>query len=260
MTTPDFPERGESGTTPPNIARMAHELRAMTVGGRQGSEQEIEKYLLGEVGHADPETRLNVLEELAREFSGSPAPYVAVTGDARPSEIHRLVSRFLGVSGEADRMSPQVLADTFAGSLDALFDSVNQIVSVINVTLLGESQELETIRKVIGTNLQGDTDYAAIRGYLDRIRKAFLVAHTSFQSSAVAVIDDILGELDPKAIESSKPPSGLKIGPLRKAELFELYEERFARCRRWFDSDQCREKLLREFEKRCQQLFTPSSR
>jgi len=239
----------------PDIAHLTHALRELAASGRQAPGQEIERYLTSALSRFTPELRLNALQDLAREFGGPPPPTSTMPDGAPPNDMHRLIAHFIGVSEGTGAISADELAERFAGSLDTLFTAVNQIVSVMNTTLLGEDEAMATIRKVIGSNLRGETDYAAIKGYLDRIRKAFLVAHKSFQVSATTVIAEMLLELDPKAIENAKP-AGLKFGPLRKAELFDLYEERYARCKRWFDSAECSERLLREFEKNCQQMLT----
>ena len=172
-----------------------------------------------------------------------------------PDGIHQLVSRFLGsAKSDTSAIAPRELAEKFAGSLNALFDSVNQIVSVINVTLLGKSSELETIRKVIGENIQGETEYESIKEYLERIKKAFLVSHQSFQLAASSVVEELLTEMDPETL-AKESSAGFKFGPLRKAELFDQYAEKHARCKRWLSSGACREKLLREFERHCQLHF-----
>jgi hypothetical protein len=46
--------------------------------------------------------------------------------------------------------------------------------------------------------------------------------------------------------------SGLKIGPLRKAEDFDILKEKIERIQRWFESGRFMEDFLREFENNCQ--------
>lgn len=242
------------------VRKLADDLRDLVSTGRLDHEEAIERYLRTELHRYDAGGRLGILREVAKEFGGvSDHAVEEAKEEEMGGEMRRLISRFLGVSDGADRLSPRELADRFAGSLDTLFTSVNQLVAVINTTLLGQQQELETIRKVIDSNLRGDTDYAAIRRYLDRIQKAFLIAHTSFQSAASTVVEEVMKELDPEAIESATP-AGFRIGPLRKADLFDQYRDRYARCRRWFDSPEFSTRLLREFEKNCDRLLTAQAR
>ena len=253
-------------TSMSNEGQLAREIRKIGASGSADPAREVQSRIDSALAGCDLRERLARLEGLARELEGAegaPAAAAASGASGEPSgatvpEMQRLVARFLGASGVTEGLSSRELADTFAAALDTLFDSVNQIVSVINVTLLGQSPELETIRKVIGSNLTGDKEFSAIKEYLERIQKAFLVGHNSFQLSAAALLQELLAELDPQLLLDSKS-SGFKFGPLRKAELFDQYEEKHRRCRRWFDSGQYKERLLREFEKQCQIQFDSPS-
>ena len=245
--------------SPSETAKIVSDLRRLESSGGGGAPEDIERYLRSTLARYPHGTRLPLLEKLVSEFGDIQQKPVTRDEGALSVEMHELIGRFLGAVAGNDSLSARELADKFSGSLETLFNSVNQIVSVINVTLLGEHQELETIRKVIGSNLKGDTDYAAIKKYLDRIQSAFLIAHDAFQAAARVVIGEILTELDPAAIAKSKS-SGLKFGPLRKAELYELYEEKYARCQRWFESEQFPERLLREFENCCRSKYTSPTR
>jgi hypothetical protein len=246
--------------------QLAREIRSIGTSGAADPGREVQSRINAALAGCDLTERLARLEGLARELegrdappAGSAAPAAAAGNPGAAAEMQQLVSRFLGQSAAAEGLSSQELADKFAAALETLFDSVNQIVSVINVTLLGESQELETIRKVIGSNLKGDKEFSAIKEYLDRIQKAFLVAHNSFQGSAATLLGELLAELDPQVLLDTKS-SGLKFGPLRRAELFDQYEEKHRRCRRWLDTGQYKERLLREFEKQCQIHFDANAR
>lgn len=53
---------------------------------------------------------------------------------------------------------------------------------------------------------------------------------------------------------------GLRFGPLRKAELYEIYKEKFSQFKGWFESGSFMEELLREFEKTCQRLYNVDQR
>jgi len=216
----------------------------------------VAAYLAGELSGCEPRERLRLLETLCQRFECEASPPGA--GSAAEQEMRRLVLHFLGGAGAAGTLSSGELLEKFAGSLEVLFNSLNEIVSVINVRLLGQSPELETIRKVIGTNIELGEDNLPVKEYLDQIRHAFLAAHSSFQLAAATLIAELLAELDPAALLQEKS-SGLKFGPLRKAELFERYQEKHARCSRWFASGQYKESLLREFEKNCRHSFKRNS-
>ena len=245
--------------------QLMDKIREIAASGGADSRREVESYLESALTGCSLAERLDYLKCLARELEArggsQPVPAAVAPDRTGPDagEIHHLVIRFLGQGAATEGLSSQELVEKFAASLDTLFDALNQIVSVINVTLLGQSPELETIRKVIGSNLKGDQGFGSIKEYLERIQKAFLVAHGCFQASAATTIKELLSELDPQVLASAKS-SGLKFGPLRKAELFEQYEEKYGRCKRWFDSGQYQERLLREFEKQCQIHFDANAR
>ena len=89
------------------------------------------------------------------------------------------------------------------------------------------------------------------RGYLDQIKNAFLITERAFKETARSKMRDVLFELDPDRIIAKG--GGMKFGPLRKAEQFETYREKFYTCKKWFDSGRFMGDFLREFEKNCQQ-------
>jgi hypothetical protein len=220
-------------------------------------EREVESYLEKELRHLDAAERLQHLEQVARQLTTAPHPEPVTAGSVEfpaGSAVQGMVARFLGSAVGSEELAPAELADKFGAALDTICESLNQIVSTISVSLLGESPELETIRKVIGWNLQGEAGYATIKEYLEGIQKAFLVAHCSFQRAAETVFGELLSELDPAAQPQGKI-SGLKFGPLRKAELYDQSLEKHQRCRRWLASGQHRERLLREFERECRLRF-----
>lgn len=236
------------------LDHLDRELRLLARPGAPEPEAAISSYLAAELSGRDPGERLRILDELSRRFAEpDPAEAPAAQGEepAGREEMTRLVQQFLGQPAGSGVSDPAIV-ENFARSLDLLFNSLNEIIAVINVRLLGESPELETIRKVIGKNLELG-DKLSIKEYLDQIQRAFLAAHSSFQSAAGTVISELLAELDPALLEQGKS-GGLKFGPLKKAELFEQYAERHARCRRWLESGQYKESLLREFEKNCRQI------
>jgi hypothetical protein len=251
-------------TSQSSPAQLTQEIREIVALGGSDSRSKVECHLDSALSGCDLAGRLSYLESLARELEtgvaqGGPAAGAPVPAAPAAGAIHGLVARFLGQSAAAEGLSSRELEESFAAALDTLFDALNEIVSVINVTLLGQSPELETIRKVIGSNLKGDQGFSSLKEYLERIQKAFLVAHGCFQLSSATIMKELLSELDPQLLNSAKN-SGLRFGPLRKAELYEQYEEKHARCRRWFDSGQYKERLLREFEKQCQIHFDTSAR
>jgi hypothetical protein len=232
-----------------NAQMLAGELlkraRHVSEPGKDASE-----FLELELKGVSPEEKLKILLAVEEYFV---AENTSDKVDTRVPgyEAARLMSRFLGRNFEAEGLGEEEIFDNFARSLNTLFDSINGVMAVINQTLLGEEPELGTIRKIIGSNIEGEGNYLLISGYLERIQKSFLIAHTSFQEASSALLGQILGELDPEKLANAHP-AGLKFGALRKAELYDIYDEKYAKMKRWLDSGQYLERLLRDFEKRCQ--------
>jgi hypothetical protein len=243
------------------LHKYESDLRGMARSGIDDLEGAVAGYLGARLSSCGAGQRLALLETLRDRFGGEDGTRTAaVPPDAAVGaepDVTRLVRRFLGRSSSGDAASGEVL-EQFAAALDVLFDELNEIIAVINVRLLGQSPELETIRKVIGSSLDKGADNLSIKEYLDQIRQAFLVAHSSFQDAATTLIGELLAELDPAALAQSKS-HGLKFGALRKAELFDQYQEKYGRCSRWFASGEHRETLLREFEKNCRRSFKTKS-
>ncbi|HEX9022207.1 MAG TPA: hypothetical protein VF799_00035, partial [Geobacteraceae bacterium] len=159
-----------------------------------------------------------------------------------------------GTSADLSGISSQELSEKFAASLNTLFDALNKIIAVIQANLLGEKPELETIRHVIGSQIAGRDGNTSLESYVERIRQAFLVSHQAFQEAGRAVVGEMLVALDPDSL-AEPGRSFFSFGPMRKAEILDSYREKYSECKAWFDSGRFAEKLLREFERICQQRY-----
>jgi hypothetical protein len=197
--------------------------------------------------------RMALLETLLHQFEVS-NPQMNVDFHLDREGFSRLFSLLLGKNVSTADLSSTELLEKLAHSFSTIFNTLNQIVGVIHATLLGEREELETIRHIIGSDLEREGGTEALQSYLDQIQKAFLVAHQALKKAAQVKMSEILTELDPNRIELAGG-RGLKFGPLRKAELFEIYKEKYSKCKDWFESGRFMEELLREFEKTCQKLY-----
>jgi hypothetical protein len=136
-------------------------------------------------------------------------------------------------------------------ALSTLFETLNRIINTIDVTLLGDAAAQQTIRGVIGREMEGDGGHRSLEDHLGRIEKAFLVSHQSFKQAAHTLVAKLLREMDPEGI-SGAADSRMKFGPLLKAEHFDTYKARFATIDKWFQSGRFMSDLLREFENNCQ--------
>jgi hypothetical protein len=239
--------------SPVSIERLTDEVRTIYQSDPVKAERVMEAYLKETLREHSPDERITLLEELARQFEGVPAPMVQDVF-LESKEFSRLFSLLLGEKVSAPDLSSTELLDKLALSLNTIFDTLNEMIRVIDTALLGKKPELETIRHIIGSHLEGETQSKSLQNYLARIQEAFLISHKAFQEAAQAKFGEILKELGPERFES-EPMGRLKIGPFRKAELFEMYKEKFQTFKKWFESGRFKEELLREFEKACQRLY-----
>lgn len=247
----------------PSLEGLANEIRIIYRSDPLHSGPLVETYLEQKWKGISPLERQTLLERLSHQFRESCSePYPALSpGTLGPAseEFSHLVSLLLGKSVSAADLSSRDLLKKLAHALNTIFDSLNQIIGLISTTLMGRKAEFETIRQIIGSELEGEGGHDSLQSYLDQIREAFLVAHQALKEAAGKKVNDILLELDPSRLESARG-GGLKFGPLRKAELFEKYKERFAQFKSWFESGRFTEELLREFEKTCQRLYNVERR
>lgn len=238
---------------PPESANLAAEIRKMVHEKGPDAEMVVEAYLQKEFGSLAPGEKIGALDRLISELKRDLGP----AGEKKTldtSLIAKLFSMLLGERiGEVDITSEQVI-ERLAASLNTVFDSLNELIGGINATLMGRAPGTETIRFVIGSQLEQKDESASLESYVDQIKEAFAIAHQAFQDAAMTKMREILGELDPKKIEDSAD-GRLKFGPLRKAELFDLYQDKHRTLSNWLETGLLTEALLREFERICQRLY-----
>jgi hypothetical protein len=165
----------------------------------------------------------------------------------------RVFGLILGRKVTQDDLSSTELLERLAHSLNTIFDALNQLISVINVTLsAGSYSGDQTIRQFIGFHLEGGNQTKPLEDYLGQINHAFLTTQKAFKSAAQNVMTQVIQAIDPKKIAAERAGGGLKIGPLRKAEDYDTLKEKIERIQRWFESGRFMEEFLKEFEKNCQ--------
>ena len=236
------------------VSGLEEIVRAAYRSDPAGAAAQIERVLDEKLAGVSPEERIAAVREIrGRSESSRPSPEPTPPGNVA-QEWTRLASLLLGDRADVGKLPPGELSEKLAASLNTVFDSLNAIVGGINATLLGKNEELETIRFIIGSDLGGRKASGSLQEYLDRIQEAFAVAHRAFQEAAGKKTGELLDELSPGNI-SSKAEGGLKFGPMRKAELWDIYEERFRAVKKALESGRLRESLLREFERSCQRMY-----
>jgi hypothetical protein len=236
-----------------SIDRLAHEIRSLYISDKDQSEKKIEKFLTGRFRELSGPESVAVLNKLMAEFDTGPQN--GIDNLSIDNEImSRMLSFLLGRDVPRTDLSSTELMERLAESLKTVFDSLNQLINVINITLTGEACGDQTIRQVIGFHLEGEGQGKSLESYIGQINKAFLTVQRSLKETARIKLGQILEEIDPDRI-STQGGGGLKIGPLRKAEYYEIYEEKFRKIKKWFESGRFMEEFLREFEKNCQNLM-----
>ncbi len=238
---------------PVSIERLTEEVQSIYQANPPMAERLLEAYLQEVLKDQTPEERIHLLETLVQHFAPFPAP-IAQDSLLHSEEFTRLLTLLFGERTSAKGLSTNELLEKLALSLNTIFDTMNEMIRIIDTTLLGRKPELETIRHIIGSQLEAETPSDSLQTYLARIQRAFLISHKAFQEAALSQFNEILKELSPERFES-EPTGGFKVGPFRKAELFERYKERFQTIKKWYESGRFKEELLREFEKACQRLY-----
>lgn len=199
-----------------------------------------------------------MVQRLAREFEEDS------TGSRQglafgQNEFPRFFSLLLGSNVSAADLSSAEVMERLARSLNTVFDSLNKTIAVINSNLLGRKGELETIRHIIGSDLEAAGGGQSLQTYIDQIQEAFMVSHRGFQQAALAEVEKILTALDPARLAAAEE-GFFRFGPFRKAEHFEIYREKYRAVREWFDSGRFKEDLLRDFEHICEKEYARKAR
>jgi len=239
-------------TDPILIDQLTHEIRGVYGLGADNAEERIEQVLERNLKGLSGTERLNVLETLVSEFA-STSHNAKHDLSLDKSVMSSIFSLLLGRDVPPAELSSTEILQRLAESLNTIFDSLNRLIQVINRTLHGEDSEDQMIRTIIGFQLEGETQKKSLESYIGQINNAFLTVQRAFKEAAQMQVGQILKEIDPDQI-STQGGGGLKIGPLRKAEFYEIYEEKFRTIKKWFESGRFMEDFLREFEKNCQDL------
>lgn len=210
-------------------------------------------YLEKRLESLDSAARIGVLDRLIDRFdfpeSGDEKKAVLAIDD---HVLARVIKLLLGRDISQTDMSTEEILESLAGSINTVFESLNQLISVINTTLVGKQDSDATIRQVIGYHLEGSSQTKTLEGYIGQIGKAFFASQEASKKAAHAKVMQILEELSPKAIEKEADVS--RLSPMRKARYYEVYELKFRKFEKWLESGRFMESFLREFEKNCQKI------
>ncbi len=240
--------------TGPELEQIAEQIASIYERSPGNAEESIEGFLSMALGSLPERQKIDAVERLAREFKNSGAGS-STTAEIEDEVLSRVFSLLLGRKVSHADLSSEQLLQRMADSMNTVFDSLNQIVEVINQHLYREYPGDQTIRRVIGSQMTGDGQGKSLESYLGQIKTSFLTAQQAFRKSARITVNKIVNELDPARL-GDDVGGGFKFGPLKKAEYFEVYEAKYDKVRKWFESDRFMEDFLREFEKACEKMLT----
>jgi hypothetical protein len=233
------------------ISRLVEDIRSLYGANPENAGLMIDHHLKSALGHLPADEGYAIIQRVMVQFETSGHGPDSI---ADKELLMRVFGLLLGRKVLPDDLSSNELLERLAQSLNTIFNALNQLIGVINTTLSGGAPKGEqTIRQVIGFHIEGEDQTQSLEAYLGQINAAFLTTQEAFKKAARAKVGQILNALDISKL-SAERGGGLKIGPLRKAQDFDILKEKIDRIKRWFDSGRFMEEFLREFEKNCQEI------
>ena len=234
------------------IDQIASGLTARFEADNDIAQTSVEAYLNEQMAGMDRTARIEALRAVMDQLGQTCRPLPSAEADEEI--LTQVCSLLLGRKVTPDDLSSSELLEKLAESLNTIFNTLNQLISVINMTFTGEGSPEQTIRQVIGFRLEGEGQGSSLETYLGQISNAFLTSQQSFKEAAYAKVRQVLSVLDPEQL-AAETGKGLKFGPLKKADMFDNYQQRYEKIQKWFSSGRFMEDFLREFEKNCQSKF-----
>lgn len=230
------------------ILNLAEHVREIYRNKPAAAGKQIERLLEDQfagVSLAEKNEKIQDLATFFRESSGS----FSVAGAGAKDELRQFVSLLLGQQIEAGEMDDHALQMQLCTSLNTIFDSLNQLLKAIQLTCNRDGHQFEeTIRHVLKDQLVQDKPEGSLEEYIDQIKKSFFKSLESAQGAHKAIIKKLLAEINPERI-MDQSGGGLRIGPLKKAEAFDQYNNVYGELNNWHESGRGHEEFLRTFEK-----------
>lgn len=239
------------------VGELIAEMRALYAANPEQAAGQIEKLVMARLADRPADEGRAILSQIHDQLQsgvGGTDPGAVQRRDSAMDStvIARVMGLLLGREISQEDLSSAELLERLAQSLNTIFNSLNELISIINTSFSGGSDAGEqTIRQFIGFHLEGGDQMKSLQDYLGQINKAFLTTHDAFKKAAHRKVEQILHALRAEQ-NGTERGSGLKIGPLRKAHDYDMLKEKIDKIQRWFDSGRFMEDFLREFEKNCQ--------
>ena len=237
-----------------SLATLASAVRVIFRENPSDPEKAVEKYLRNELLAYPEQHQLNAIKMLRDSFS----PEKETQKHVQPSDrsvLAKLLPLLLGKRSEEIHLCTEETLEKLSLSLNTVFDSLNELINGINATFMGKSTETEeTIRLIISSHLDRREGIKSLEEYLNQIKEAFAFSHEAFKEAARTKMREMLADLSPANI-TAQTDKAIKVGPFHKAELYDIYCEKYQTIEKWLNSGIFTEALLREFEKNCQKLY-----
>ena len=252
--------------TPP-VIETAIEIRRIFKDSPANADRRIQSFLLDRLDHLTWPDRIKYLQRVKEDFSNlalenknsgeNKIPVRDYGQKAAPGAqsdiISRLFSLLLGKQATTTDLESSDTLTSLTQALNTIFDTLNRLIHVINTTLKGSSSfQEETIRSFIGRSVSDQSSAASMVTYLSQIEQAFLTSQQAMKAAAQEVIEELLTELDPQAME------GQLNGPLKSKKTINALKEKHKRCRQWLASERFDKRWMRAFEKSCHRSFKNS--
>jgi hypothetical protein len=166
--------------------------------------------------------------------------------------LARVIKLLLGRNVSQAEMNSDELLESLAGSINTVFEALNQLIGTINTTLIGKQDSDQPIRQVIGYHLEGADHGRTLDSYIGKINKAFFESQQASKRAAHAKVKELIRELSPESIARESGAS--RLSPMKKSKYYDEYVHKFEKLKQWFESGRFMESFLREFEKNCQKI------
>jgi hypothetical protein len=232
-----------------NIQQIMEDIKGICSSAPSSAEILVESYLENQLGSLTMKERIACVEKLISSDQPASKDTQAeefLTGDA----LAHLISLLLGRNVSAKDLTSQEVTNRLVESFGLIFNNLNRLIESINTKLYGDAKGDQTIRQLIGSQIEGSAQRDSLECYINKIEQAFLTSHKAFSTAAKSIVSQVLEELDPEKMMSEET-GGLKIGLFKKADCFDQFNLKYQVVKKWLESDRFVDKLLREFEKSC---------
>ena len=161
-----------------SASQLEAEIQKIYTADPTDAEQRIQSHLNGRLAFMPLTERIGLLKQVAVQFDPNASPAVP---PARVQEdmLADLFLLFLGEKASSVEMQSEKQLERLADALNTIFDSLNELIDVINTTLKGTASQQETIRGLIGMRLSDEGEGVSLGAHLGQIKQAFLLSVVS---------------------------------------------------------------------------------